>query len=267
MKTLAELMNMRGRVVAITGGAGHIGAAAAEALAELGAGIALIDRDAAGATRVADDLRSRFDVPAGVFAADLEHEAETAALPARIVAELGRLDVLVNNAAFVGDTNLQGWTVPFEQQSAATWRRAVEVNLTACFVLSQAAVPALRDTPAGAILNISSIYGVSGPDMRLYEGTGMGQPAAYAASKGGLVQMTRWLSTALAPDIRVNGIVPGGVWRNQPAPFVEKYESRTPLGRMAREEDFKGAVAYLASDLSAYVTGHNLVVDGGWTAW
>ena len=106
-----------------------------------------------------------------------------------------------------------------------------------------------------------------GPDLRIYEGTGMGNAAAYAASKGGLLQLTRWLATTLAPRVRVNAITPGGVWRQQPEAFRKRYIDRTPLGRMATEEDFKGAVAYLASDLSRYVTGQNLVVDGGWTAW
>ena len=119
----------------------------------------------------------------------------------------------------------------------------------------------------GSVINISSIYGLSGPDWRLYEGTSLGNPAAYAASKGGLIQMTRWLATTMAPKVRVNAIAPGGVFRNTPEPFLGRYISRTPLARMATEEDFMGAVAYLASDLSAYVTGQCLAVDGGWTAW
>ncbi len=103
--------------------------------------------------------------------------------------------------------------------------------------------------------------------MSLYEDTAMGNPAAYAASKGGLTQLTRWLSTVLAPDIRVNCISPGGIARGQDEKFVKRYETRTPLKRMGKEEDMKGALLYLASDLSAYVTGQNLLVDGGWTAW
>jgi len=117
------------------------------------------------------------------------------------------------------------------------------------------------------MINISSIYGISGPDQRIYGGTSLGNPAAYAASKGGLLQLTRWLATTLAPDVRVNAITLGGVERDQPAKFQEAYIQKTPLRRMAIEEDVKGAVAYLASDMSAYVTGHNLVVDGGWTTW
>jgi NAD(P)-dependent dehydrogenase (short-subunit alcohol dehydrogenase family) len=103
--------------------------------------------------------------------------------------------------------------------------------------------------------------------MALYEATEMGNPAAYAASKGGLIQLTRWLATVLAPDIRVNTLTPGGIARNQPEIFTERYIRRTPLQRMAVEEDFKGAALYLASDLSSYVTGQNLIVDGGWTVW
>jgi NAD(P)-dependent dehydrogenase (short-subunit alcohol dehydrogenase family) len=101
----------------------------------------------------------------------------------------------------------------------------------------------------------------------LYEGTDIQNPAGYSAAKGGLLQLTRYLATVLAPDIRINAISPGGVWRDQPEAFHQRYVARTPMGRMATEEDLKGAVAYLASDLSAYVTGQNLSVDGGWTAW
>ena len=153
------------------------------------------------------------------------------------------------------------------EQSTEAWRLALEVNLTAPFVLAQACAPALSQTGHGSIININSIYGMVGPDMSLYKETSMGNPAAYAASKGGLMQLTRWLATTLAPRVRANSITSGGVWRNQPEAFTSRYTERTPLKRMATEEDLKGAVAYLASDLAAYVTGQNLIVDGGWTAW
>ncbi|MEQ9125986.1 MAG: SDR family oxidoreductase, partial [Alphaproteobacteria bacterium] len=179
----------------------------------------------------------------------------------------GGFAFLVNPAAFVGSSNLAGWAVPFERQAVETWRMALEVNLTAPFVLAQALAPSLARSKRGSIVNIGSIYGLVGPDMRLYEGTGMGNPAAYAASKGGLLLFTRWLATTLEPDVRVNAISPGGVARGQDSEFRDRYLTRTPLGRMAIEEDFKGAIAYLASDLSAYVTGQVLTVDGGWTAW
>jgi NAD(P)-dependent dehydrogenase (short-subunit alcohol dehydrogenase family) len=157
--------------------------------------------------------------------------------------------------------------VPFAEQLPATWRKALEVNLTAPFVLTQMCAPALASSGHGSVINVSSIYGVGGPNWSLYAGTTMGNPAAYAASKGGLIQLTRWLATTLAPKIRVNAISPGGVSNHQAETFVQRYIALTPLGRMATEEDFKGAVAFLASDLSAYVTGQNLMVDGGWTTW
>ena len=119
----------------------------------------------------------------------------------------------------------------------------------------------------GSVILIASIYGLVGPDLRLYEDTLMNNPLGYGVSKGGLLQLMRYLATILAPDIRVNAISPGGVWRSQAEIFHKRYRERTPLKRMAIEEDLKGAFAYLASDLSAYVTGHNLVIDGGWTAW
>jgi len=267
MRRIAELMNLRGRVAVITGGSGYIGTAMANALAEMGCQLCLLDLNADSLAHVSNQLKADWDVRVETLKVDLENEDERACLPQAIGTLFGRLDILVNNAGFVGDSQLQGWVVPFKDQRVDTWRRALEVNLTAAFHLSQAFAPILREHGTGAIVNIGSIYGVSGPDLRLYDGTTMGNPAAYAASKGGLIQLTRWLSTVLAPAVRVNCISPGGVFRRQPEAFVERYVSRTPLGRMGVEEDFKGAIAYLASDLSAYVTGQNLMVDGGWTAW
>lgn len=265
MKSLKELMNLQGRVALITGGAGHIGSAIGDALAELGAAIAVLDMGDCEAA--ANRLRDHYGVDTLPVQVDLNDEATVRTTPEIVVRQLGRLDILVNCAGFGRAAKLEGWVTPFEQQSADTWRKALEINLTASFVLTQACTEALRASGCGSVINVSSIYGMVGPDMRLYEGSDRGNPAAYAASKGGLLQMTRWLATVLAPDIRVNAITPGGVWRSQPQEFLDGYNARTPMGRMATEEDLKGAAAYLASDLSAYVTGHNLVVDGGWTVW
>ncbi len=266
-RDLAELQDLTGRVALVTGGAGHIGGAVADALAELGCAVAVTDLAAAKCRAAAEDIAARREVRTQGFAADLADEAAVKALPDQVADTLGGLDILVNSAAFVGTSNLKGWAVPFAEQSADTWRAALEVNLTSVFVLVQAATPLLEKTGKGSIINISSIYGMVGPDMHLYEGTSLGNPAAYGAAKGGLLHITRWLATALAPAIRVNAVTPGGIARGQSEDFVRRYEERTPLGRMGREEDIKGAVAYLAGDLSAYVTGQNLVVDGGWTAW
>jgi NAD(P)-dependent dehydrogenase (short-subunit alcohol dehydrogenase family) len=233
----------------------------------MGADLILVDRPGAEYVPHVRNLGKQYAVNMAFVECDLESAQDRAELVARVVIEGDRLHVLINNAGFVGTSGLQGWATEFEQQTVDTWRRALEVNLTAVFDLVKSLAPLLRKSEAGSVINIASIYGVLGPDYSLYEGTTMGNPAAYAASKGGLIQLSRWLATTLAPTIRVNTISPGGVFRNQPPEFVERYTRRTPLGRMATEDDFRGAIAYLASDMSAYVTGQNLMVDGGWGAW
>lgn len=267
MSDFKTLMSLKGRVAAVTGGAGHLGSTMLNALAEAGADVVVIDVKDEYIAPVAAQLKEKWGCRVMGIAVDLEDSETAAAVPDKIVAEMGRLDILVNNAAFVGTSGLTGWNEPFERQSIATWKRALTVNLTAIFALTQAAAPHLRKSGHGSIINIASIYGIVGPDFRLYDGLHMSNPAAYAASKGGVVQFTRWSSTVLAPEIRVNSITPGGIFRNQDPKFVGRYESRTPMKRMAREEDFIGAVVYLASDLSQYVTGQNLVVDGGFSVW
>lgn len=267
MKSLKELMDLRGRVAVVTGGAGHIGGAMCEALAELGANIAVVDRLPDPCNQFCGQLREKYGVEAKPIVVDLADEIQTRSICPLVLTDFGRVDVLVNCAAFTGDSHLQGWCVPFGEQTADTWRKAIELNLTVPFILSQSCAEALARSGKGSIINVSSIYGMVGPDLRLYEGTNMGNPAAYAASKGGLLQLTRWMATVMAPTVRVNALTPGGVWRGQPDAFHQRYLARTPLSRMAQEDDFKGVAAYLASDASAYVTGQNIVVDGGWTAW
>ncbi len=267
MKYLKDLMSLERRVAIITGGAGNIGSTFGEALAELGASIVIADTLSEKCESVSNRISGEYNVETLPIVVDITSEEDATAIPDQILDRFGRIDILINCAAFVGSSNLKGWTTPFLEQSIKSWREAIEVNLTAVFTLIQACVPALKRTGNGTIINIASIYGITGPDMRLYENTSMGNPAAYAVSKGGLLQLTRWLATVLAPEIRVNAITPGGVQRNQPEIFQKKYIERTPLQCMAREEDFKGSIAYLASDLSSYVTGQNLIVDGGWTSW
>ena len=267
MTALRTLMDLTGRVALVAGGAGHIGRAAASALAELGADIVIVDRDAEATAEAAAAVGRDFPVRALGLAVDMADDGRLRAIPAEIEDRLGRLDILVHTAALVSATPIAGYAVPFAEQSAAAWRQALEINLTSLFVLAQASAELLTRSGHGSIVALGSIYGLVGPDLGLYADTGMGNPAAYAASKGGVLQLTRWLATALAPDIRVNAISPGGVFRHQDPRFVERYVAKTPLGRMATEADLIGAIAYLASDLSSYVTGQNLVVDGGWTAW
>ncbi len=257
---------MDGCVGIVTGGAGHIGLACAEALAELGAKVAIVDRMPEACEARAKDIASRFGVDTLAVPVDLSSADECRSTITRVLDHFGRLDVLVNNAALTGGSGIKGYAVPLPEQSLEAWEAALRVNLTAPFLLSQAAFSALAERD-GAIVNVGSIYGSVGPNPALYTGTTMGNPTAYGATKGGLLQLTRYLATTMAPKVRVNCLSPGGVARGQPEAFVKRYVAATPLGRMATEEDFKGAFAFLASRASAYVTGQNLLVDGGFTAW
>jgi Dehydrogenases with different specificities (related to short-chain alcohol dehydrogenases) len=176
----------------------------------------------------------------------------------------GRIDVLVNGAA--GRT--PGFFKPFEEYELSDWNAVVAANLTGTFLCCQAVGPQMKKGGGGSIINTSSIYGVVAPDQRIYDGSSINTPAVYSASKAGVIGLTRYLATYWAEDkIRVNTITPGGMFNEQEPEFVRRYESRTPLGRMGRPHELRGAIVFLASEMSSYVTGHNLVVDGGWTTW
>ncbi len=265
--TIKELMDMQGHRALVTGAGGNLGRVIADTLGELGCDLILLDRSPQNLDLIAEEMRSRWGVAVQAVRCDLELASERAKLIHSLLIDDKPLHTLINNAAFVGSSDLDGWAVPFEQQRLDTWGRAIEVNLTATFDLCQGLSPKLKANKNATIINIGSIYGEFGPDWSLYDGTAMANPAAYAASKGGLLQLTRWLATTLSPQVRVNAISPGGIERGQSKLFVDRYESRTPLRRMAREDDFRGAVAYLATRMSSYVTGHNLRVDGGWGIW
>jgi NAD(P)-dependent dehydrogenase (short-subunit alcohol dehydrogenase family) len=267
MTTYKELCSLSGRNALITGASGGLGKVFAETLGELGANLFLVDLPGTSLEDLASKMKEKWKVKVNYYEIDLEIEKQRKNLINNVIKELDQLNILVNNAGFVGTSELTGWNTTFEKQSIESWRRAFEVNLTAVFELSQGFVPIMKDSIGASIVNISSIYALLGPDWRLYTETNMGNPAAYSASKGALIQLTRWLSTTLAPSVRVNAICPGGIFRNQPESFVTQYEHRTPMARMAKEGDFKGALGFLASDLSSYVTGQSLNVDGGWSAW
>jgi len=267
MTTIKELSDLRGRRALITGATGGLGKVMTDTLAELGADLILVDRPESDFDTLGLNLTKRWGVNVDCHACDLEQQSQRKELMASLKNDYQSINILINNAAFVGKSDLQGWALPFEKQTVETWRRALEVNLTAIFDICQAITPMLKISEGASIINIASIYGQYGPDWSLYEGTSMSNPAAYSASKGGLIQFTRWLATTISPEVRVNAISPGGIFRNQPELFVSRYEDKTPLGRMATEDDFRGVVAYLASDLSKYVTGQNICVDGGWGVW
>lgn len=267
MRSIKELLSLEGRTALITGGAGYLGRTFGDTLAELGASVALVDRYGDAACKEAERLEREYGIKAVGIGMDLADHEKRRLLPGEVADRLGGLDILINAAGFVQTDDLKGWTVPFEQQKVETWRVALEVNLTAPFFLVQAALPWLKAGGHGTVINITSLYAFLGPDMRLYADTDMGNAGGYSASKGGLLQITRWLATVLAPDVRINCVSPGGIWRNQPEQFVKHFESRTPMQRMQTEEDMKGIIAYLASDMSQYVTGQHFPVEGGWSAW
>jgi NAD(P)-dependent dehydrogenase (short-subunit alcohol dehydrogenase family) len=267
MTTLMELSNLKGRQALITGAAGGLGQIFAETLAELGADLILVDLHGTDLDDLAKRVIKDWRISVKIIYCDLENQDQRSAMIKQLTNSKGDLNILVNNAALVGSSDLEGWSVPFEDQSIDTWRRATEINLTAAFDLCQRLLPLMKNAKGANIVNIASLYGSYGPDWSLYKDTELGNPAAYAASKGGLIQFTRWLATTISPAVRVNAISPGGVLRNQPKSFQNRYESRVPLARMASEQDFKGALAFLSTDLSAYVTGHILEVNGGWGVW
>ena len=265
--SIQKLMNLQGRRAMVTGATGGLGTVIAETLAELGSDLILIDRDKAEIEALHSRLSDTFGISIIGSVCDLEQQDQREVLIDGIVSDGQELNVLINNAAFVGTSNLPGWNAPFTEQSVETWRRALEVNLVAPFELCRGMSQIMKHSRGANIINIASIYGQFGPDWRMYENTDMNNPAAYGASKAGLIQLTKWLSTTLAPDIRVNAISPGGVFTGQQESFVDAYSSRTPLRKMARYGDFAGGVAYLATDMAEYVTGQVLNVDGGWGVW
>ena len=256
---------MTHKVAAITGGAGHIGRAIARKLAGRGVQIAVLDKIESTGEAFITELEVLHPGGHRFIAIDLMEPESFSTIRNRIEHEFNRLDYLVNNAAFYDDT--PGWGVPFAQEGYEAWLKVMRVNLLAPFFLSQALHPLLEKSEDAAIVNIGTMYSAVGPDWSLYEGTDMTNPAAYSASKGGLLSTTRWLATALAPNVRVNMVSPGGIERGQCPEFIRRYNKRTPLGRMGTEQDIAGMVSLLLSPEGAYITGQHMLIDGGWTAW
>jgi len=240
--SVLERFSLAGRTCLVTGAAGQLGSVYVRALAE------------AGATVIGADL----EPGDGIEQVDVAEEASVGSLFERLSERGVKLDVLVNNAGI-------GVYTAIEDRTGEELARVSAVNLTGTALMTRAAAELMAD--GGAVVNVGSIYGLVSPDPRIYGESGRNSSEIYGATKAGVIQMTKWLAVRYAPGIRVNCITPGGVHAGQTPDFVEGYEQRTPLGRMAQAEDMEGALVYLASDASAYVTGHNLVVDGGWTAW
>ncbi|MSV28635.1 MAG: SDR family oxidoreductase [Bryobacterales bacterium] len=267
--TVWELFKLDGKVAVVTGAARNLGYDMALALAEAGADLVITSRRLAEARAAADRIRGA--TGRGVLPVEMEVTVETQVeqMVETALAEYGRIDILVNNAGNVAKSTPE--TAPFERRALEAWSEVVAVNLTGVFLCSKHVVArAMKPARSGNIINIASTAGVVGKDRRQYWDTGMGGATLdYHAAKGGVISMTRDMAAYLAPDgIRANCISPGGFWRNQPPQFVERYNANVPMGRMGQDgKELKGAVVFLASEASSYVTGHNLVVDGGLTAW
>ncbi len=244
------MKNLAHKVILVTGGAGLLGQPMLQKLRQMDA-IAL-NADLANPTQ-----------EEGFFRCDVTDEESVKTLIADVVAKYGRIDGLVNNAY----PRTPDWGLKFEDIPVKSWKENVDIQMNSYFLMSQEVLKVMSRQKSGSIVNIASIYGMVGPDFSVYEDTEMTMPAAYAAIKGGLINLTRYLAAYFGPEgIRVNCVSPGGVFNNQPADFVTHYSNRVPLRRMAQPDDISPAVAFLMSDEAGYITGQNLAIDGGWTA-
>ena len=276
-----EIFDLQGRVALVTGAAGLLGSEYADALCQAGARVVVADQQFKAGRKLAKLLTTRYDGQTHIQAVqvDICREASVKRMVERAVKKFGRIDILINNAALTvkgGAATVENYFADFEEYPLTLWNKALAVNLTGMFLCCQAVGRQMVKQGTGVIVNISSTYGLVGPDHRIYQGIknphdrkqALNTPVSYSVTKGAVISLTRYLATYWAPkNIRVNTLTPGGVNENHDSRFVANYASRTPLGRMARREEYRGAMLFLVSDASSYMTGANLVVDGGWTAW
>ena len=268
-----KLFNLRGKTAVITGAGGILGRHFSAGLAEAGADLALLDIRSEGIEEFASELRTGYGVKCQAFQCDVSDPVSVKQAVATVVETFGGVDILHNNAAGKSN-NLDEFFAPFEDYSLEQWRQVMAVNLDGMFLMAQAVGKQMvAQGSGGSIIQTSSIYGLMSPDHRIYEGSfylgrQINTPAVYSASKAGIVGLTKYLATYWADKrIRVNTIAPGGTESGQNEEFKHRYSSRIPMGRMAQANEIVGALLYLSSDASSYVTGQTIVVDGGLEAW
>jgi len=267
-KKYRKLFDLTGKTAIITGGVGILGRCFCSGLAEFGANVVIIDIEEKAVKDFAKELSEKYGVTSMGIKCDTSSPDEVRSAIKLVVKEMGSIDILHNNA--------QGKTasVAFEDCSLKEWRLTSSVNEEGYFLMAQAVGKQMLDQNiGGSIIQTSSIYGIMAPDHRIYKnssvkGVSMGSRAVYSFTKSGIVGLTKYLATYWADkNIRVNTLTPGGVESNQSDIFKKQYSDRIPLGRMASKEEMVGALVYLASDASSYVTGQNIVIDGGLEAW
>lgn len=266
-----ELFSLKNRTAIVTGALGLIGKEHCQALSEAGANVIVADLDEANCEEFAKTLFTE----SICVSLDVTKKDSIYNLRDIVLKKFGHIDILVNNAAIndmFEDPKSETEQSKFENYPLELWQKSIDVNLTGVFLCSQILGTEMAKQKSGSIINIASTYGITAPDQSLYikkDGTqSFFKPPAYSATKGAVIMFTKYLAAYWGKGgVRVNTLTPGGVENNQDEFFIEKYSSKTPLGRMAKPTDYKGALIFLASDASSYMTGANLVVDGGWTCW
>jgi NAD(P)-dependent dehydrogenase (short-subunit alcohol dehydrogenase family) len=268
-----DSFSLEGRVGVVTGGAGILGSECVTALADAGASVAVVDVNLEAASALATRIAVEFGVSALGVACDVSNEDSVREMVREVELTLGPIDVLHNNAATKG-SDLNRIFDPLEDFSMETWREVMSVNLDGVFLVARAVGTGMAQRGHGSIIQTASIYGATmGPDQRIYEGSeylgrAINTPPVYSASKGGVHALTLYLATYWAHrNVRVNTLTPGGISSGQNGIFSDRYSARVPLARMAEAHEVAAGMLFLATDLSSYVTGQNLHIDGGLSAW
>lgn len=267
------LFDLTGKNAVVTGGAGILGQHFCSALAAFGANVAIIDIDQAAADQLASVLQRQYTIKSLGIGCDVADPESVVSMKQKVVEAFGDIHILHNNAA-TKSSSLEAFFTSFEDYSLDEWREIMSVNLDGMFLVSkEIGSQMVKQGTGGSIIQTASIYGIMAPDQRIYEGSWymdrqINTPAVYSASKAGVVGLSKYLSTYWAnAGIRVNTLTPGGVRSGQNDEFFKRYSNRVPLSRMAEPSEMTGALVFLASDASSYVTGQNIVVDGGLSVW